>query len=422
MGSPIDSWIAERSGLGHPVDPAELAAWQGLRLREALARAFAHSPFYRRRLSGIDLEGGGDRELLERIPFTYPAQLVNEGPAFLCLPPEAVARIASLYSSGTEGTHKRVYFSAADLERTVDFFDFGMRELVEPGDRCLVLFSSRTEHSIARLLETALARRGIATIIREPAWGASEALDAAGDCDCIVGMPAQLHYLSRLAPRLRPKTVLLSADYVPRSIVGALEAAWPCRVFSHYGMTELGYGCAVQCAGREGHHLRSLDHIIEIVDPNSGRVLAPGNEGELVITTLRNEAMPLFRYRTGDRSSLCAEPCVCGSALPRLQAVTGRIAGIHEAAAVGCPSIHELDELLFSIPSLRNYEARLGGLPSAMQLRINADLEEGGEPEAIERRLRERLPPGLGLELDRTTIDPIRTQGKRRITREMEAR
>ena len=102
-----------------------------------------------------------------------------------------------------------------------------------------------------------------------------------------------------------------------------IAGLWRCEVFSHWGMRETCLGGGVECAAHDGHHLRHADLLIEILDPESGVPLPFGRRGEMVISTLRREAMPLFRYRCGDLSHLIAAPCVCGSRLPRLGAVQG---------------------------------------------------------------------------------------------------
>ena len=71
--------------------------------------------------------------------------------------------------------------------------------------------------------------------------------------------------------------------------------------------------------------VQALDLLPEVVDPLSGEPLPPGRPGELVLTTLQREALPLIRYRTGDMAVLTETPCACGSPLPRLQRVLGRI-------------------------------------------------------------------------------------------------
>jgi phenylacetate-coenzyme A ligase PaaK-like adenylate-forming protein len=120
------------------------------------------------------------------------------------------------------------------------------------------------------------------------------------------------------------KAILLSAEYVSDENVRIIEEIWDCKVFEHYGMTEMGLGGAMACETRIGYHPREADLIFEIIDPESGAALPDGEYGEIVFTTLTREAMPLVRYRTGDFSRFIPEPCPCGSKLKRLDRVANR--------------------------------------------------------------------------------------------------
>jgi phenylacetate-coenzyme A ligase PaaK-like adenylate-forming protein len=120
------------------------------------------------------------------------------------------------------------------------------------------------------------------------------------------------------------KSVLISGDYVSSEIRSEIERLWNCKVYEHYGMTEMGLGGAMACEIRDGYHIREADLYIEIIDPDTGKVVPDGEEGEIVFTTLTRQAMPLIRYRTGDISRIIPEPCPCGSILKRLARVGSR--------------------------------------------------------------------------------------------------
>jgi phenylacetate-coenzyme A ligase PaaK-like adenylate-forming protein len=141
----------------------------------------------------------------------------------------------------------------------------------------------------------------------------------------IVGLPSQLRRLALEAPDIKPDNVLLSADYVALSVIETLNRIWSTKVFTHYGLTESGLGFAVQCQKLEGQHIRHDELFVEIINPETGEPLPMGQWGEIVFTTLRREAMPLHRYRTGDISRLIGGICSCGHDKPRLDRVLGRI-------------------------------------------------------------------------------------------------
>jgi phenylacetate-CoA ligase len=99
----------------------------------------------------------------------------------------------------------------------------------------------------------------------------------------------------------------------------AIESAWGARVIDHWGMTELG-PMAVECAESPGGmHVLETECVAEVVDPESLEPVAVGEQGELLITTLRRSGSPVLRYRTGDLVVVDPAPCACGRALLRLR-------------------------------------------------------------------------------------------------------
>jgi phenylacetate-coenzyme A ligase PaaK-like adenylate-forming protein len=111
--------------------------------------------------------------------------------------------------------------------------------------------------------------------------------------------------------------------------------------------------------GPERHHVREADLYVEIVDPVTGLPCPDGRQGEIVFTTLTRKGMPLIRYRTGDISCFMAEPCPCGTALPRLGRVAGRLEGREPVGQGHILTIPDLDEALFPVPGLINYSVKI---------------------------------------------------------------
>ena len=241
--------------------------------------------------------------------------------------------------------------------------------------------------------------------------------EAAKRADCRVGVPAELVRLCRSYPQLRPERVLLTADYVTEAIVGDRESTRRCKTFSHYGMTETGYGCAVQCDRGEAHHLRHADVLVEIVDPLGDARLGAGEVGEVVVTTFLHEAMPLLRYRTGDLASMVTEPCPCGGALPRLGRVKGRIADIAELGNGAWITPCELDEAVYRCDGIRDYRAKIFRRSGTTALSIAVDAEERARG-MRERFLRDRLPEEIVLDVACTPLPSSEGVRKRRIETE----
>lgn len=411
--SPVEAWTAEVTGLSEHLSPESLAAWQLDRVRAAVGAARRASRFYREAFRDVDESAWQSLADLTQLPFTWPSDLMGRPQALSCVSQGEVARVTSIPTSGTTGSSKRVFFTSRDLHRTVDFFEQGMRNLVSPGQHVLILMSAATEHSIARLLEASVARQAVTAQIRDPHWSMDDTVAAARRAHCIVGLPSDVFYLCRTEPTLRPSSVLLSADYAPPCVVSAIEHTWQCLVLTHYGLTETGFGCAVQCRAQEGHHIRHEDVIVEIVDPATGEGVAAGATGEITLTAFSNEAHPLFRYRTGDLSRLVVKPCACGGVLPRLGRVEGRHDNDIPVGACGVVSIHRLDDLVFGLPGVRGYEAELLRTETKHRLVLTID---AGQPVDIRALEGEVLPAGLDVEVRYAPMDPVTVRAKRRMT------
>ena len=394
--TPLESWIgAKMLPPGHGALTSRLiAAHQLEKLREVVSYVSRLSPFYRDLFSGVDGPGIKDLEEFARLPFTTPADVRAQGMKMLCTSQDEIERIVTLHSSGTTGDPKRLFFTAEDLELTVDFFGHGMTTMVEPGATVIILLPCERPDSVGDLLARGLARMGVKSV----PWGVVKDLPAARaeilrhHSPCLVGIPTQIIALARGAgsqaiPEGWVQSVLLSADYVPTAIQVELERAWGCRVFTHYGLTETGLGGGVECEAGDGYHLREADLYTEIVDPATGEALPDGVPGEVVFTTLTRSGMPLVRYRTGDRARMIPEPCPCGSVLKRLGRVQGRLAAALTLNQGSSIAMRDLDETLFPIAGVLNFTAEVTASGGQDQLQLCIQACQGEE----ERVAREAL-------------------------------
>lgn len=177
---------------------------------------------------------------------------------------------------------------------------------------------------------------------------------------CIVGIPMQVLYLSRIKSEVfksRIKKVLLSTDYVPEVLIHELMHQHGCKVFTHYGMTEMGYGGGVECQALSGYHMREADLYFEIIHPDTGKAVQEGQYGEVVFTTLTRQAMPLIRYRTGDMASFSSTTCACGTFLKTMKRVLGRM---DNKVCIGENQfiyLEELDETVLFFKEVMDYKA-----------------------------------------------------------------
>ena len=104
-----------------------------------------------------------------------------------------------------------------------------------------------------------------------------------------------------------------------------IEALWGAEVYDYYGLSDIFGACAGMCTEKDGLHWAE-DHIhVEVLDPDTQEAVAEGERGELVLTTLRKQARPMIRFRTGDIVSVTTEPCRCGRTSLRLRGIHGRL-------------------------------------------------------------------------------------------------
>jgi phenylacetate-CoA ligase len=336
----LESLIVRQEGF--PFFSRELIAERQLELLNfQLRRAKSKSGFYRDYPDSLS-----SLEELSSIPFTT-AENVRADFSRLCLvSPDEFARLRTELTSGTSGPPKRMAYSHYDCMRTLAFFENGLGELVFPGDRVLICMPFTDSLSLGGLIAEAIRRLGARPVIAGVGKSFGEYINTciSDNANVYIGPSVLLLSLLRLSP-LPLKRALVSGDHCAQSVRLACEAALGSRLFPHYGLRESGLGCALTCSAHEGLHVRENDIICEIIS-ESGTPLPVGQWGELVITTIGMDAMPLFRYRTGDFARILPGVCPCGSSVLRIE-VTDRI---QNGIGIGF-----YDELLFGFDEIVDF-------------------------------------------------------------------
>jgi phenylacetate-coenzyme A ligase PaaK-like adenylate-forming protein len=193
-------------------------------------------------------------------------------------------------------------------------------------------------------------------------------------------------------PPIRIKRVLLSADHAADSVRRSLAELWDCEIFEHYGMTEMGLGGGVDCSAHAGYHMRENELLIEVINPANGESVAEGQIGEVVFTTLTRRGMPLIRYRTGDLSRLLPGTCACGSPLARLERLHSRVGGGIQLDGAGQLSIAMLDECLFDIDGVADFNAVYRyGMPPRLDVEVTAVKGDAIDEEQLQADVRTAL-------------------------------
>lgn len=362
--TPLDAWIARELDSSPRLENRQrLEEAQKRSLALLISQAREKTRFYRKHFQGYS---GAS---LEDLPFTFPSDLQKGDSPFLGVSRSEIQRMVSLATSGTRGSSKRLGFTREELERTEEFFLVGMSTFTPRESRVGIFMEGPRPYSIGDLLKRALERMDCAPhlfgLIRNVPEAAAwmEKIQP----QVVAGLPSQMLSLAEATPHtsLAPKAVLLSADMAPQALRKRIERAWNCETFNHYGLTESGWGCAVECGAHRGCHIRELDLLMEIVD-SQGKILPKDTWGEVVLTTLRRPSFPLIRYRTGDRGRFLSGVCPCGSPLKRLE-VTGRLP--LEGASETPLDLYEVENTLWSFEEIRDFSLSLeyqGGSPAAL--------------------------------------------------------
>lgn len=344
----------------------EYRLWQ---IKKTLRQVAEKSGFYRRLFEkhGVSPEDFESLQDLEKFPFTFPADLSGTSYPLLCTSQREVEKPVTFYTSGSTGTKKRIFFSGADIQKILDFLPRGMNTVVgrEEG-RCLVFLQNSQGRGIGGILAQSLNMFGMKGWAADLRDSVDDILKATLDNNINVWFGEAITILraTRILSqrmdlsKLGMKCIFITMTNIPQSMIDYLERTWNCHVSTHYGLTESGWGLAVDCDVCPGYHYNEMDHYIEIVHPETGEKLPYGEVGEVVLTNIARDCMPLIRYRTGDIAALYKSEC--GSHLDTL----GHILRRKEGASI--LNGHELfpavfDEAIFSVEDVLDYRIFIDG-------------------------------------------------------------
>ena len=417
--------------------PATRRALQLARLRETVERAATRVPFFRAALAAAGVSAGSLRGLedLARIPFTRKDHLREEYPwGLFAVPRRELARIHA--SSGTKGKPTVVGYTRGDLAI--------WREVMA---RSLAAGGAEPGHLIQIAYGYGLFTGGLGFHDGAEHMGLTVVPVSSGNTlrqmlllqdfrpDGLACTPSfALHIGEALRdagqdPRaLGLRYGLFGAEPWTEAMRGQLEALWGITASDFYGLSELiGPGVAGECPAHDGLHVNDDHFLPEIVDPASGDPLGPGKEGELVLTALTREALPMLRYRTGDLTSLNPEPCACGRTTARMARVKGRSDDMVVIKGVNVyPS--QVEAALLTIVELApHYQLVVDRTQEFPRLAVHVEPAEGvvagwggfvaggAQVVALAARVGERLRGHLGLNPEIAIVPPKsipRSEGK----------
>jgi phenylacetate-CoA ligase len=294
-----------------------------IKFRQLMAYVLENSPYYKEiyEKAGIDPSQITGYEDLEKLPLTEQQLLAEHPYHFLCVSRKEIAR--EFTSSGTTNMLKRMAYTQDELLEIVDSVISGLKMagMNSKEDTLQIMYPTITATwDPGLVLSKACALAGYKSVIND-SLDVDDQLRTMRESGTtlIIGTSSFLHDLSKAARELiKPgemgiKTIICSSEPLTPSMREDIESVWGCKTLRQWGMTELGLANAIECSEQDGFHLNNPDFLVEVIDPKTGKQLPPGEEGELVVTTLRRRCMPLIRYRTRDITALIDEPCNCGA-------------------------------------------------------------------------------------------------------------
>ena len=403
----------------------EMEALQLSRLKDTVKRVYENVPAYRAKMDAAGVKPEDIKSLadLKELPFTTKQDMRDNYPyGLFAVPRKKLRRIHA--SSGTTGKPTVVGYTSADLEV--------WRECVAR----LAVAAGATEDDVAQIcfgygmftgalgLHNGLEKVG-AAIVPSSTGNTQKQLMYMKDFETtlLVATPSYAMRIAEVAKEigldpkrdLKVKTLVLGSELMTEAMRNELYKVWgeDVNLTQNYGMSELmGPGVSGECLKLNGMHVNEDHFIPEVIDPKTGEVLPPGEKGELVITCLTKEALPLIRYRTRDITRLMYEPCACGRTTVRMENLSGRTDDMLKIRGVNVfPS--QIEEVLINTEGIGpNYEIVLDRknhsdlLTIKVEVEAEAMMDSYAALENLDRSLREKMRLMLGLDAKIQLVSP----------------
>ncbi len=400
------------------IQPEELEKLQVKRLQETIKRAY-NVPFYQHRLqeAGIFADDITRTSDIKRLPFTKKQDLREGYPfGFFAVPLQEIVRIHT--TSGTTGKPTVVGYTKGDLDNWSDLIA-----------RNLTMVGLSDEDIFQNMVNYGMFTGGLGFHYGAEKAGLTTIPSATGNTKRQIEMihdfgvtaihctPSYALHLAEVAEELQIpleslKTGIFGAEPWSDQMRTELEEKLEVTAFDSYGMSELyGPGVAFECPEHNGLHIWHDSFLVEIIDPATGKSLGPNERGELVITPLTKEAMPLLRYRTGDITMLLDDVCPCGRG-QKIARFTGRSDDMLVIRGINVfPS--QIEHVLLSIPEVAGsymvYVDRVNHMDEMIiEVEINRQFFSGelADLKTIQERIQRALRDVLELRTNIRLVEP----------------
>ena len=401
----------------------EIEKLQLLRLKRTLKRVYEKSPFYKKMFKENKLKLSNLKSLkdLSQIPFTKREDLRNNFPyGFLTVSLEKIVRLHT--STGTSGKPKAVFFTQRDIDQSAELI---ARSMKMTGAKKSDVFQNMMSYGLftgGLIFHYGAEKLGV-LVIPSGAGNTERQLELMRDFKTTIIhiTPTYALYLANVIEEagLNPeadfnlRTAYLGAEPYSEETRRKIEKIFNLNAYNSYGLSEMnGPGVAFECEKKEGMHLWEDNFIVEIIDPSSGKILKDGEEGELVLTSINKEAMPILRYRTGDLTFIYPQKCKCGRTHRRISRIKGRVDDMLIVRGVNVfPS--EIERVLMGLQGIgRNYQIILEREKNLDKLIVKVEVEKplfNGSLEhlkGLENKIKAKLKAELMLTPDVELVEP----------------
>jgi len=379
----------------------ELASEQQVRLRALIQRAYDHSPFYRRKLDQAGLKPADIQavEDLGRLPFMSKEDFRVQYPLGMLCAERGDLREMHM-SSGSTGTPVAMAYTESDLDQWAECMA-----------RCYAMAGIKAGDTIQITPSFGLfnggfgfyhgARKAGLFVIPAGAGNTPRQIHLMNDFG-VKALMGVVSYGLRILDVVQEqkaaipslKIGIFGAETFSDSMRERIESGLGIEAFDIYGMTETGGvgTTGMDCPFHCGIHVWEDQYIVEVVDPATRKPVEDGERGEVVFTSLRRQAIPIIRFRTGDLTRvLSRKPCECGRTSLRLDRITGRVDDMLIIKGVNFFP-RQIEQALMEIPGvLPHYQIIVEENDGVRDLRVNVEVQPGVTGFVVEKHLKERL-------------------------------
>lgn len=347
------------------VDSKILKEIERFKLLRTLKNSMESSPYYRDKVKAVASKISLNRvfSLISEMPFTTPDHVSENPSAFLSVPYSEV--VAFHFTAGTTGKSKRLYLNKSDLEKVIYNYYLGLLQSeLERTDVAQIMYSFGI-WQLGNLYQQALNKMGVKCLPTGNHISFEEQSKYIKDYDVsfIAGTPSYIYQFSRETDLLtrnreKMKTIQLGGEHLSQKKRSYIEGKIGGEVFLAYGLMEFGGGIGSECKCHQGYHVLTTVYP-EIVDGKNGEPVEKEEFGELVLTSLDREAMPLLRYRTRDITRFVDGECDCGLKLPLIDYIKGRC---DDRVTIGTAEKYYpivFEELLDDIKEVKDYQIEI---------------------------------------------------------------